>query len=382
MTFPRTLDVFCRVVDNYGDIGVCWRLARQLVEEHGIAVRLWVDDLASFRRICFAVDPGRPVQQVQGVEVRHWTDALARHAPDTIADVVIEAFACELPSAYVEAMARRAIPPAWINLEYLSAEDWVGSCHRMPSRHPRLPLTKHFFFPGFSPATGGLLAARALHDEREAFQRDGAARDRFLVPLRVRPHPTARLLSLFCYPSAPVHALLASMAAGEERIHCLVPEGVAADAVSAFLGTPATAGAQAVRGALTVQVLPFLEQGDYDRLLWSCEVNFVRGEDSFVRAQWAARPVVWQIYAQDEDAHLAKLDAFLRRYLGGLDSDSAAALAGLCRAWNGDAAMEGAWAAFAAAQPALAAHARDWARTLRANGDLASNLVQFVREIS
>ena len=44
-------DIFCTVVDNYGDIGVCWRLARQLAAEHGFAVRLWVDDLASFARL-------------------------------------------------------------------------------------------------------------------------------------------------------------------------------------------------------------------------------------------------------------------------------------------------------------------------------------------
>ncbi|MBY0444112.1 MAG: elongation factor P maturation arginine rhamnosyltransferase EarP, partial [Burkholderiales bacterium] len=36
-------DIFCRVIDNYGDIGVCWRLARQLSFEHGFAVRLMVD---------------------------------------------------------------------------------------------------------------------------------------------------------------------------------------------------------------------------------------------------------------------------------------------------------------------------------------------------
>ena len=49
-------DVFCAVVDNYGDIGVCWRLSRQLAAEHGIAVRLWVDDLKPFARLCPAVD--------------------------------------------------------------------------------------------------------------------------------------------------------------------------------------------------------------------------------------------------------------------------------------------------------------------------------------
>ncbi|HET9045379.1 MAG TPA: elongation factor P maturation arginine rhamnosyltransferase EarP, partial [Casimicrobiaceae bacterium] len=38
-------DVFCKVVDNFGDAGVCWRLARQLVAEHDLAVTLWIDVL-------------------------------------------------------------------------------------------------------------------------------------------------------------------------------------------------------------------------------------------------------------------------------------------------------------------------------------------------
>ena len=41
-------DIFCTVIDNYGDIGICWRLARQLRVDDGQRVRLWVDDLTSF----------------------------------------------------------------------------------------------------------------------------------------------------------------------------------------------------------------------------------------------------------------------------------------------------------------------------------------------
>ena len=37
------IDLFCRVIDNWGDAGVCWRLARQLVRERGAQVRLWID---------------------------------------------------------------------------------------------------------------------------------------------------------------------------------------------------------------------------------------------------------------------------------------------------------------------------------------------------
>src|SRR5512146_2914773 len=128
-------DIFCTVVDNYGDIGVCWRLARQLAGEHGFAVRLWVDDLASFQRLCAEVDPALASQRCRGVDIHHWPVTFPEVEP---AQLVIEAFACELPERYVLAMADLTDKPVWLNLEYLSAEGWVEGCHALPSPHPRL----------------------------------------------------------------------------------------------------------------------------------------------------------------------------------------------------------------------------------------------------
>lgn len=137
-------DIFCSVVDNYGDIGVTWRLARQLAAEHGQAVRLWVDEPQAFARICPRADPAAHVQCLDGVEVRAWGRPWA---PVAAADVVIEAFACELPEAHRQAMRERKRPSLWLNLEYLSAEEWIGSCHALPSLQA-CGLSKYFFFPG------------------------------------------------------------------------------------------------------------------------------------------------------------------------------------------------------------------------------------------
>jgi uncharacterized repeat protein (TIGR03837 family) len=382
MASPSTLHLFCRVVDNFGDIGACWRLARQLWNEHGIAVTLWVDDLRSFRKICSAIDEQRPVQQVDAVQIRHWPQAFGPVAAADVADVVIEAFACELPAAYVEAMAARKRPPVWINLEYLSAESWVEDCHRMPSRHPVLPLTKYFFFPGFTTATGGLPLEQSLPARRARFQDGPEERRAFLAQLDVALPQDAAVVSLFCYPSAPAHALFDALRERRKKTVCLVPQGVATEAVTAFLGTAAQPGAVATRGALTMRVLPFVDQPDYDRLLWSCDLNFVRGEDSFLRAQWAARPFVWHIYPQDQDAHLVKLEAFLKRYGDGLTPVAAAAVDALWKCWNQGSECGRHWQAFDDVLPELKTHAANWERVLAAQRDLASSLVQFVREIS
>lgn len=386
MTFPASLALFCRVVDNYGDIGICWRLARQLQREHAIAVTLWVDDLASFRRLCPAVSARAASQLIEGVTVRHWRDQDGQFSVDEVADIVIEFFACDILPGYIEAMARRTPRPVWLNLEGLSAEEWVEGCHQLPSMHPRLPLTKHFFFPGFTGATGGLLCEAGLDAERRAFQSDPHAIAAFLARLGVDVDPAVNAepgaapacrVSLFCYPDAPVGALLAQWTAGPGRVTCLVPEGVATEAIGRFLGAPAVVGARHTGGALSVQVLPFVAQPDYDRLLWSCDMNFVRGEDSFVRAQWAARPFVWHIYQQEENLHHTKLRAFLQRY-GGTPSLAAFALA-----WNGASADDpgACWPALSADLSALTGHAGLWREQMARHGDLAANLLQFANKL-
>ncbi|MBC7860150.1 MAG: elongation factor P maturation arginine rhamnosyltransferase EarP, partial [Burkholderiaceae bacterium] len=235
-TEARSLALFCKVVDNYGDIGICWRLARQLQLEHGVAVTLWVDHLPSFQRICPEVELDADAQQLDGVTVRHWRDQDGVFAPGDVADIVIEFFACDIPPGYIAAMAQCAPRPVWLNLEGLTAEEWVEGCHTLPSPHPRLPLTKHFFFPGFTGKTGGLLREAALDRQRLPFQSDPDAQSAFLARLGVTAAEMAALkVSLFCYPHAPVAALFDAWRGGAAAVTCLVPEGVAAEAVRAFL---------------------------------------------------------------------------------------------------------------------------------------------------
>lgn len=370
-------DVFCAVVDNFGDIGVCWRLARQLAAEHGYAVRLWVDELASFARLCPQIDPAAPLQNVAGVDVRRWDRAFA--AGVTPADVVVEAFACELPECYVVAMAARPSRPVWVNLEYLSAEAWVDGCHAMASPHPRLPLVKHFFFPGFGPDSGGLLRERNLLARRDAFIADAHAREPFWRMAGFEPPPAdALVVSLFGYRNPALGELLRAFADGDRPIVCALSDGPLLRAAGASFDHPdPRPGEQLTRGSLQLRAMPFVAQDRYDELLWASDLNFVRGEDSFVRAQWAARPLVWQIYPQAGDAHWAKLEAFRARYCEGLAPPAAETLGRLWHAWNRGDGAGPAWSAVVPGLPALAAHARAWCSGLAAHSDLATRLAEF-----
>jgi uncharacterized repeat protein (TIGR03837 family) len=384
-----SLAIFCKVVDNFGDIGICWRLAKQLQQEHGIAVTLWVDDLPSFQRICPDVVINVEIQQLAGVTVHQWPDHEGIFSVADVADIVIEFFGCDIPAGYIAAMAECNPRPVWLNLEGLSAEEWVEGCHTLPSPHPRLPLTKYFFFPGFTNKTGGLLCESSLEQQRRQFQSDQAVMTAFLGQFGVAPAEMASLkVSLFCYSQAPIPALFDAWQSGDTAITCLVPEGVAVESIQAFIGGDAGAqarvGAAHTRGALTVRVLPFVPQPDYDRLLWACDLNFVRGEDSFVRAQWAGKPFVWHIYPQDENLHHKKLRAFLQRY--SVTSANIESLAAFSLHWNGagtenmkeQANWSALWPQFQADMPKIACRSDEWQRKMRANGDLAGNLLKFV----
>ena len=369
-------DIFCSVVDNYGDIGVTWRLARQLVAEHDVAVRLWVDDLQAFVALCPEADATATQQWRQGVEVHLWPQ---EWEAAQVADVVIEAFACKLPEAYLLAMKARPVPALWINLEYLSAEDWVTGCHGLPSLRPD-GLKRMFFFPGFEKGTGGLLREADLIARRQAFERDPQARRAFLQALGVYALDGAHLISLFAYENTGLASWLEAMAAGARPTHLLVPQGrIMGDLLRWLDVDQLPLGTVEQRGQLSVQALPFVRQEDYDRLLWSCDFNAVRGEDSFVRAQWAGRPLLWHIYQQEEDAHWIKLKAFLALYVKDLSAPAAQAFTELWLAWNAGADMAHSWNAVLEHWPEITAHSERWCLQQAMQADLAQALVLFYR---
>ena len=369
------VDIFCSVVDNFGDIGVCWRLARQLAHEYSCAVRLWVDDLFSFKRLCPDLDPTCFMQRQGIIDVGRWDDPW----PSGIepAQWVIEAFGCALPAIYIQAMAQSERPVLWLNLEYLTAESWTRDCHQLPSLQP-LGLRKFFFFPGFSTDLGGLLREGELCAKRRQFQANSHQRKQFFEQVGVCWQPDVLYVSLFSYKQPALRAWFDCMASGDRLIKLLVPWGKVVPYVAKALGRSTLSVGECVqRGNLWVYVLPFMTADAYDRLLWSCDLNFVRGEDSFVRAQWAARPLIWHIYPQEDGAHWAKLAAFFELYTGGASSSLQGALKNFWWAWNEQASVEHLWQDLLAALPALTDQAEHWATSQERHTDLAGKLVSF-----
>jgi uncharacterized repeat protein (TIGR03837 family) len=377
MAAARVWDIFCKVIDNFGDIGVCWRLAADLASR-GHAVRLWMDDATA---LAWMAPAG-----CQGVRVLPWPqdgtppdlDAarFAQHPPD----VLIEAFGCEIAPEFIAACTNNTratgIKPVWINLEYLSAEAYVKRYHAMPSpvqSGPAAGWIKWFFYPGFTADTGGLLREPGLQDEQERFDRAA-----WLKAQGIAWNGEA-LVSLFCYEPAALESLLVQFAGHGlqgKPVHLLVAAGRATTAVQAVIEDKKSLQPSTGMGELlSISYLPLMEQIEFDHLLWACDLNFVRGEDSLVRALWAGKPFVWHIYPQHDGAHLAKLQAFLDML------EAPPSLRAFHAAWNGKTAPQ-----IAASGPVpLAVDLPAWqatalaARTrLMGQDDLSTRLLGFV----
>lgn len=299
----KSWDIFCQVVDNFGDLGVCWRLAVDLAGR-GQRVRLWTSD----RRCLRWMAP----QGAAGVEVRDWPEPIDAQEL-VVGQVLIEAFGCQLPAEIIETFAKQAAASggqgAWINLEYLSAEAYTGRSHGLRSpllNGPGKGLIKHFFYPGFTAQTGGLLREPGLAQRQRQFNRE-----RWLESLGIT-FAGERLISLFCYEPAALEALLEQLASAGRATRLLVTNGRATAAVLACVARKSQLSPPwNSSGMLSICYLPALTQVDFDHLLWACDLNFVRGEDSLVRALWAGQAFVWQLYPQHDAAHHAKLEAFL-----------------------------------------------------------------------
>jgi uncharacterized repeat protein (TIGR03837 family) len=301
-------DIFCRVIDNFGDIGVCWRLSASLAAR-GQQVRLWVDDASALQWMA----PGG----CAGVQVRQWTDGSPLKAVDQPGDVVIEAFGCEIDHAWIthQSIANNDLntrtlgqfdlknsspKPIWINLEYLSAEDFVQRSHGLPSpvmSGSAQGFTKWFFYPGFTAQTGGIIQDIAFAPAKISTQFSNAA---------VR-------ISLFCYEPIALAGWLKQLQKLGRAVDLQVTEGRAWEVVQKvwFLDKNHAKSTSNNDSLLSISKHPSTTQVGFDSLLASCQLNFVRGEDSLTRALLAGRAFVWQIYPQADGAHAAKLEAFL-----------------------------------------------------------------------
>ena len=367
---PHGALIFCRVIDNFGDAGVTWRLAKRL-RDLGFPTSLVIDSLETLSRLVPELNPKEPVSRVRGITVADW-DAFERvaSAGDLSAaggdwpDLVLETFGCRLPEVVEKGLCDEK-KRLYMNLDYLSAEEWVEGSHMIWGLHPSLPIKKLWFFPGFTDRTGGVLIEDGLEEARRAFDRPSFLEKAGALPGR-------RTLYFFAYPVNAVGRLADGIRAADEPLNLILAPGKASDMLEEAL---------ADAGNVHLIRAPFVAQEEFDDWLRAADGVIIRGEDSFVRAQLAAVPLLWATYPTEDLAHEIKLDAWLARYETAYLPDEAPAREAFdraARAWVKGTLEPSDFRGWLSSLDIQRRAALRWQASLLARGDLAEHIAALV----
>ncbi len=294
-------DIFCRVIDNYGDAGIAWRLAQSLQREALFCVRLIIDDLATLNKLVPQIDPRLTVQTAEKICITRWDADFEKNAEP--ADCVIEAFSCFLPPAYEKRIADRVNAGKRVSvvaLDYLCAEPFAEDFHGLPSPHPKYGYPKTFFFPGFSQKTGGLFIESDYEEKRNRFTANQRAE--LLHQLGADPNAPFTIF-LFTYPTTDTAGLAKNLAATGLPAQILLAPGLAQENFERSIRLSGSSKLRCVS-------LPMVPQAQFDDLLACADFLIVRGEDSASRAALSGKPFLWTLYPQKENVHLRKMRAF------------------------------------------------------------------------
>jgi uncharacterized repeat protein (TIGR03837 family) len=387
------IDIFCRVLDNYGDAGVTLRLAKALsAYRPDLELRIVTDDVPVFARLFPGLRPNADLQTAGGWTVIRWNRPWEGFAKRR-ARAVIETFACGFPDHYTRILfdPEDPAPRQIVNLEYLTAEPYAEEFHLLPSLTPVPQVRKHFFLPGFTPDTGGLILDPAyialkhrLSDRQDTGGRDRSgerARERLRIsrelglPASVsggRDSERFRIM-LFSYPR-DFTPLVETLAAWDRGVEVIAAEGQAADK---FFGAWTDAGRP-----FPAYRIPFVSQADFDRLILTSDFLVVRGEESLARACLSGIPFVWHAYPLEDGFQRVKVEALLARLEPYMNDRSAfEPLRSLWHLFNGapdrGAAESESWRTVLDSSGLLSRGFAGFSQNLESAGDITVRLLDF-----
>ncbi|MDH4394703.1 MAG: elongation factor P maturation arginine rhamnosyltransferase EarP [Limnobacter sp.] len=361
--------ILCRVIDNLGDAGFCTRLALQL-HKLGHRVEVVCDKPSVIQRLA-------NIENLQGltlVDMGHFERSIFERSisdeqnsvggPRLVVrpNFILEPFGTsseQTSTATLNDKIKNIYPELpWLVIDYLSAQEWTKSFHLTQSTCPRTGHVSSYFYPGFGEGTGGVIHSD-LRDLQNASKTEARSNGEF------------EKLFVFSYPAVPLQELDACLTEGQSLT---------------------TAGDEATPLSAKSQRADFCSLPDFDDLLQNFDFLFVRGEDSFVRAQLAGKPFVWNIYATEDGAEKEKLLAFFSLYRAGLSDEAAGALLSLWWLWNELGEMNDnvmadlpmhhnnladAWKAVQQVAPELQLHAKHWKQKLLNGPELVGEILTW-----
>lgn len=308
----KTLDIFCEIIDNYGDIGVVYRTAKELQKIFPKSkIRAFLNRLDEFKKINSQV-LDLPSQNIDGIEYITF-DYLRDNANELLtAQVIIEAFGCQIPEEYMEIAYDNS--ELLINLEYLSAEDWIEDFHLQSSPLGRGKLKKVFFMPGFTEKSGGVIAdSNYLERIQRILENKEFYEKKYLSDIEDRENKIVGTLFSYEKNFTP---LLEDLKKLDKDVVILAMGEKTQDSLRKILKNFSIEDFRnsLKYGKIEIRFLNFLNQEEYEELINIVDFNFVRGEDSFIRAVLTGKPYMWHIYCQEEYAHMDKIEGFLDKY--------------------------------------------------------------------
>lgn len=384
------ITVLCKVIDNYGDIGVAHRLCMELADKVQ-NIRLVTNNLDAYRSICPNIK-NEAVQHTNGITVLNWNngDLCKKEYTARPPAVILQCFQCGYPQwlediLFAPSPSSRPLAPVEtlvIDIDYLTAEDWADGFHKMLSLTRSSRVQKYLFMPGFTPSTGGLLfKGRTARDKGDSHP----------APPSAPASPPSSKTSIFVFGYARdyrplVRALLRSNETLPLKVYAANGAGQ-----KSFLDACNECKKEGIiaHKLLDVTALPFLSQAEWDKLLLSSDIAFVRGEDSLAGAALAGIPFVWQAYKQEGGVHKKKTAALLERLKPYFDDGHFALICSIWTMWNsyeeydgntGKGEAEELLYQFITGYKTLKPSFECYAASLVQNGDLSENLLEFIKE--
>ncbi len=318
----RNIVILCKVVDNYGDIGVCYRLTKAILDYiddfprlKDTRVLLVCNNLSSFSKIYPDINPEKKYSFVKYYKTfftvfdwnidqttENWR--IENFFENNPPHVILECFQCGRPDWLENLLFDKLAPQSQIiNLEYLTAEKYAEEFHCLQSLTRSSNVKKVNFMPGFTDKTGGLIQNRVF------FQLLQKHKSQTLFPR----NKTSFKILFFTYDKN-IRFEIQALNKFSEYLKNNNNNKFQNILVRDTSNIPSITKSRArFKKNFSYEIAGFVPQEAFDLNLFSYDFLFIRGEDSLARACLIGIPFIWQAYPQSDNYQLVKVKALLEQ---------------------------------------------------------------------
>ena len=367
------LTILCKVVDNFGVIGVTFRMASHLKKINpSNTVNLIVDNLEAFKKIYSQVDASKKYQIVNGINVYDWNafdlcyasfsnDKEKAVLSSERLGVILECFQCGRPGWLEKILFEDELEKTVhiIMIDYLTAEAYAEDFHLLKSLTRRAKVQKVNFMPGFTDKTGGLIIDDGWK-EAVSYNKDG--------PVLFFTYDKDFSGVVRALKKSRFTTILLAQGKGKASFEKAWNENIKNE-----------------NHPVKLEVLDYLDLYEWDEMLKKCSVLFIRGEETLSRSCLSGIPFIWHAYPQSDEYQLVKVQALLEKMKNYFSTADFLCIEKLMLAFNQTKTaddIEKYTDEFLQRIEVLREGYKNFSIDLRKNGELCSNLMTFIEKIT